>query len=151
MKHAALLLLLMFARPAFDRLDTTMIARGTFDVKVTPQSSDAPSGGPFGRFFLDKQFRGDLEAASRGQMLAAETAVAGSGAYVAFEFVTGTLQGKHGSFVLQHQRTMRQGAYALDVSLEPDSGTGGLVGIAGAMSIVIKGSEHSYEFTYAYR
>lgn len=151
MKPAALFLLLMCARPAFDRPDTTMIARGTFDVKVTPQPSDAPSGGPFGRLFLDKRFRGDLEAASRGQMLAAETAVAGSGAYVAFELVTGTLGGKHGSFVLQHKGTMRQGAYAMDVSVVPDSGTGDLAGLTGAMSIVIKGSAHSYEFTYAFR
>ena len=84
-------------------------------------------------------------------MLAAETAVADSGAYVAFEVVTGTLHAKHGSFVLQHKGTMRQGAYAMDVSVVPDSGTGELSGLTGAMSIVIKGSEHSYEFRYAFR
>jgi len=35
-------------------------------------------------------------------MLAARNAIEESGAYVAFEFVTGTLHGKQGSFILQH-------------------------------------------------
>jgi hypothetical protein len=149
MRRAAILLLLMSAGPAADRHEATMTARGTFDVKTTPQPSDDPSGGPFGRLFLDKRFHGDLDGTSKGQMLATGTAVAGSGAYVALELVTATLQGKHGSFVLQHKGTMRQGAYALEISVVPDSGTGDLAGIGGTMTIVIKGSEHSYEFTYS--
>src|SRR4030081_2873535 len=47
----------------------TMHANGTFDVKLTPQDdkSDDPS---MGRMTIDlKQFRGDLEATSKGQML----------------------------------------------------------------------------------
>ena len=71
-----------------------MTARGTFDVKVTPQPQDDSAGGPFGRLFLDKQFHGDLSATSQGTMLGAGTAVEGSGAYVALELVTGTLDGK---------------------------------------------------------
>ena len=72
-------------------------------------------------------------------------------AFAAFELVTGTLHGKHGSFVLQHKGTMRQGAYAMDISVVPDSGTGDLAGITGGMTIIIKGSEHSYEFSYSFR
>lgn len=41
MKHAAILLLLMFAWAALERHQTTMIAHGTFH--VMPQPSDAPS------------------------------------------------------------------------------------------------------------
>jgi hypothetical protein len=125
-----------------------MTARGTFDVKVTPQPKDDSSGGPFGRLFLDKQFHGDLEGASKGQMLAAHTAVEGSGAYVAFELVTVMLNGKRGSFMLQHRGTMRKGAYVMQVTVVPDSGTDELAGIAGAMTIIIEGSKHSYEFEY---
>ena len=58
-------------------------ATGTFDVKLTPQPADDPPSGPFGRLFLDKQFHGDLEGTSIGQMLGAGTAVEGSAAYVA--------------------------------------------------------------------
>jgi Protein of unknown function (DUF3224) len=128
--------------------ETTMTARGTFDVKVTPQAQDDSAGGPFGRLFLDKQFHGDLKAASKGQMLAAGTAVEGSGAYVAFELVTGTLNGKRGSFILQHKGTMRKGVYTMSVTVVPDSGTDELAGIAGAMTIIIEGGKHSYEFEY---
>src|SRR5262249_32744929 len=113
--------------------EATMTARGTFDVKVTHQPQDDSAGGPFGRLFLDKQFPGDLEAASKGQMLAAGTAVEGSGAYVAFEMVTGSLNGKRGSFILQHKGTMRKGVYVMSVTVVPDSGTGELAGIDGAM------------------
>jgi hypothetical protein len=57
-----------------------MTARGAFDVKVTPLPPD-DAAGPFGRLLLDKQFQGDLVGASKGQMLAAQTAVEGSAAY----------------------------------------------------------------------
>jgi hypothetical protein len=126
----------------------TMTARGTFDVKVAPQPQDDSAGGPFGRYFLDKQFHGDLQAASRGQMLASGTGAEQSGAYVALEIVTGTLEGKRGSFVLQHKGTMHKGATTLDVTVVPGSGTGELAGIGGAMTMVIEGRQHSYEFTY---
>lgn len=128
--------------------EKTMNALGTFEVKVTQQPRDDSAGGPFGRLFLEKQLHGDLEATSRGQMLAADTAVEGSGAYVAFEIVSGTLRGKHGSFVLQHRGTMRKGDYRMDVTVVPDSGTDELVGIAGTMKIIIEGRTHSYELTY---
>src|SRR5215475_824320 len=100
--------------------ETTMTARGTFDVRVTPQPQDDPAGGPFGRLFLDKQFHGDLLASSKGQMLAAGTGVERSGGYVALEHVTGTLQGKRGSFILQHKGTMRKDVYTIDVTIVPD-------------------------------
>ena len=125
-----------------------MTARGTFDVKVTPQPQDDSAGGPFSRLFLDKQFHGELNATSKGQMLGAGTAVEGSGAYVAFEMVTGTLNGKQGSFILQHKGTMQKGAYAMSVTVVPDSGTDELAGIAGEMKIIIEGGKHSYEFEY---
>ena len=125
-----------------------MIARGTFDVKVTPQPQDDSAGGPFSRLFLDKQFHGELSATSKGQMLAAGTAVEGSGAYVAFELVTGILDGKQGSFILQHKGTMRKGAYDLIVTVVPDSGTDELAGISGVMKIIIEGGKHNYELEY---
>src|SRR4030095_877646 len=130
------------------QMKKTMTARGTFDVKVTQQPQDDSAGGPFGRLFLDKQFHGDLEAASKGQMLAAGTDVEGSGAYVAFELVTGALNGKRGSFILQHKGTMRKGVYVMSVTVVPDSGTGELAGIDGAMTIINEGAKHSYEFEY---
>jgi hypothetical protein len=124
-------------------------AKGTFDVKVLPQAADDPAAGPFSRLFLDKQFKGDLDAVSKGQMMGAGTAVEGSAAYVAFELLTGTLSGRPGSFVLQHTGTMRKGAATMHVTVVPDSGTGDLVGLSGTMTIVIEGKQHSYDLEYS--
>jgi hypothetical protein len=124
-------------------------ATGTFDVKVTPQPADDQAGGPFGRLFLDKQFHGDLEATSKGQMLAAGSGGEGSsGAYVALEEVKGTLHGRRGSFMLQHNGTMSKGVASMTVTVVPDSGTDELTGLSGRMTIVIAGRTHSYEFEY---
>jgi hypothetical protein len=121
---------------------------GTFEVKVTPQAPGDGADADVGRMTLDKQFHGDLEGTSKGQMLAASTSVKGSAGYVAMEKVTGTLKGRSGSFVLQHSGTMTRGAPQLTVSVVPDSGTGQLVGLAGAMAIKIADGKHSYDFEY---
>jgi len=124
-------------------------ATGTFEVKVAPQTPDGKyEDATMGRMSIDKQFRGDLEATSRGQMLTAMTAVKGSAGYVAMERVSGTLHGRTGTFVLQHSGTMTRGAPQLTVTVVPDSGTGELAGIAGQMTIIIAGGKHSYDFEY---
>jgi hypothetical protein len=127
----------------------TAHARGTFDVKVTPQPQDDAAAGPFGRLFLAKTLHGDLEATSRGQMLASGTGTDGSGAYVALELVSGTLGGRRGTFVLQHNGTMQKNVPTLSVRVVPDSGTDQLAGLSGTMTIIIEGGKHSYEFEYS--
>jgi Protein of unknown function (DUF3224) len=129
--------------------DETMHATGTFEVKLDPQAPDAKAGGEaLGRMLLDKQFHGDLEATSRGTMLAASTSVKGSAGYVAIELVTGSLRGRAGTFVLQHSGTMTRGVPQLSVTVVPDSGTGQLVGLDGKMAIKIDAGKHSYDFEY---
>ena len=129
------------------RTGAAITARGTFDVRVIPQPAD-DGGGPFSRLFLDKQFHGDLAGTSKGHMLGAETAVQGSAGYVALELVTGTLNGRRGSFVLQHSGHMTGGVMALTVTVVPDSGTDQLTGLAGKFAISIKDGQHSYAFEY---
>src|SRR5437867_2397387 len=123
-------------------------ASGSFDVKITPQAQDAAEGSAIGRLSIDKQFHGDLEASSKGQMLAAGTAIEGSAGYVAIEQATGMLHGRSGSFVLQHSGTMARGAGQLTITVVPDSGTGDLVGLAGEMAINIVDGKHIYDFEY---
>lgn len=124
------------------------IARGTFEVKVVPQAADDSAGGPFGRLFIDKRFHGDLDGTSKGQMLASGVPNSGDAGYVALEQVTGTLNGRRGSFVLLHQGMISKGIATLQVTVVPGSGTAELAGIAGKMTILIEGSRHSYEFDY---
>ena len=113
---------------------------------MTPQSPD--EGAVVGRFLLDKQFHGDLEGTSKGEMLAIGTAVPGSAGYVAMEQVTGTLNGRTGTFALQHTGTMTRGEPLLSVTVVPDSGTGGLEGLSGKLDIKITDGKHFYEFDY---
>lgn len=137
--------------PKSDSKETAMTqhARGTFEVNVSQQAPEEKVGDPtVGRMALDKQFHGDLEASSKGQMLAVGTDVKGSAGYVAMERVTGTLKGRTGSFALQHSGTMTRGTPSLTITVVPDSGTGELAGIAGSMSIVITDGKHSYDFEY---
>ena len=122
-------------------------ASGPFEVKLTPQNDKLDAG--LARMSIDKQFHGDLEAASKGQMLSAATDVKGSAGYVAIEKVTGTLHGRSGSFVLQHSGTMTRGAPQLSVTVVPDSGTDQLTGLSGKMTINIAADgKHSYDFEY---
>jgi Protein of unknown function (DUF3224) len=124
-------------------------ATGTFEVKLTPlDPAFKADDNSIGRFSLDKQFHGALEATSKGEMLSAAGTVKGSGGYVAIERVTGTLDGRTGTFILQHSGTMQNGAFHLNVIVVPDSGTAQLSGLQGSMEIIIKDGKHSYDFTY---
>lgn len=126
-------------------------ARGTFEVTLTPQpSSDSPQAATHVRMSIDKQFHGDLEATSKGEMLAAGTAVKGSAGYVAIEKVTGALGDRTGTFILQHSGVMTRGDGQLTITVVPDSGTGDLEGLAGTMGIIIEGSKHLYTFDYSF-
>src|SRR5947209_14140976 len=81
----------------------TMHASGPFDVKLTPQPADEKTNDPLmGRMIIDKHYHGELEATSTGQMLAGGDFKSGSAGYVAMEKVSGTLQGRAGTFMLQH-------------------------------------------------
>ena len=127
-----------------------MKASGTFNIDLQPQplwEGAADSG--LGRLSIDKQFQGELEGTSQGEMLSARGAE-GSAGYVALEKVTGKLSGREGSFVLQHSGTMSRGEGSLSVTVVPDSGTGGLIGLAGHMMIENVDGEHSYIFEYSF-
>ena len=150
---AAVLLLMTIASPipSVAQKENTVAqhAAGAFDVKVEAQGEpDKAGGSTLGRYSLDKQYHGDLEATAKGTMLTAGTDVKGSAGYVAMERVTGTLQGRSGSFVLQHTATMTRGEPQLSITVVPDSGSGQLAGLTGKMTIIIAAGKHSYEFDY---
>jgi hypothetical protein len=124
-------------------------ASGTFEVKMAPQAPTPNVGDPtVGRMSLEKQFHGDLEGSSRGEMLAVQSGVEGSAGYVAMERFTGSLRGRTGSFAMQHHGVMNRGAPSLTITVVPDSGTGQLVGLAGTMTIDIADGKHLYGFDY---
>jgi hypothetical protein len=104
---------------------------------LQPQEPEDPAvESRLGRLTIAKQFAGDLVGTSSGQMLSADTAVNGSAASVAPEFV------------LQHSETLRRGTPRLRITVVPDSGTDELVGLAGERKIAVAAGQHTYDFTY---
>jgi hypothetical protein len=124
-------------------------AKGSFEVKLVPLPLSDASDTTRTRMSIDKVLHGDLEGTTKGEMLTASGTQKGSAGYVAIERVTGTLQGKKGSFVLQHNGVMDRGAPQLTIAIVPDSGTEELAGIAGKMTIEItKDGGHLYALDY---
>ncbi len=131
--------------------EATMTARGPFDVNITQQDDKLNDG--ISRMVSERQYHGDLEGMSKGQMLAVGGAKS-SGVYVAIETFTGTVQTasgekKSGSFSLHHTGIMTNSTPELDIRVVPGSGTGQLAVINGKMKIIIApDGKHSYEFEY---
>src|SRR5271157_3052983 len=121
-------------------------AHGTFTVNMQPLTPTPAEG--LGRYSIDKQIHGDLEATTKGEMFSGGDPKQGVAGYVAIEMVTGTLNGKHGSFALQHSATMDQNGPKMSVIVVPGSGTGELKSIAGTFTIRIEKGQHSYDFEY---
>ena len=133
---------------ATDPGDKAMHAKGPFDVKIAPLEGYNKE---LGRMSIDKQFHGDLEAVSKGEMLSQFDRDKQSGGYVAIERVTGTLGGKKGSFTLQHASTMARGKPNQNIVVVPDSGTDELVGLSGSLIVnIAAGGAHSYDFQYTF-
>jgi hypothetical protein len=123
-------------------------ALGTFDVKMKPEPLSEVAGSTgIMRMAMDKIFHGQLEGASQGEFLAYGEPP--TGGYVAIERVTGTLDGKSGSFAFMHSATIADNQPALSVTVVPGSGTGELGGISGTFTIIIEGGKHSYDFVYS--
>lgn len=123
-------------------------AEGTFQVQLDVQENRGSEDAAIGRMLISKEFQGDLEGTSKGQMLSVLTDVQGSAGYVAMERVEGILQGRRGSFVLQHSAQMHRGEPQLNINVVPDSATGELLGLTGSIEISIADSTHYYTFTY---
>jgi Protein of unknown function (DUF3224) len=128
----------------------TRIARGSFDVKMTPYGkNDSADGNVLGAARVAKTFQGDLFGAGRGLMSTGRTAREGSAGYVMIERVRGRLEGREGTFLLQHSGVLTRGAPRASIEVLPDSGTGQLAGLRGRLSIRIARGQHSYELRYS--
>ena len=124
--------------------------KGEFKVELTPLETNlhCEGGMQSGRMAISKVFSGELSATSKGEMLSCMTAQKGSAGYVAIEQVSGTLEGKQGSFVLQHFGLMDKGNQRQLLEVIPDSGTGELKNLKGQMRIEITNGKHFYQFNY---
>lgn len=124
--------------------------RGKFEIKSTPTTADEnikKMGGVAMTF--DKVFSGALAAISKVSMFGIMNRDLGSGGYIAFELLEGAIEGKNGTFVLQHSCLMNRGKEEQHIQVMPDTGTGELKGISGKMKIEIIEGQHFYNFEYS--
>lgn len=126
--------------------------KGPFDVKRTAMETlDAGGDAVFARIRFEKRFHGDLDATSVVEMLSAGNPASGSAGYVAIEHLVGTLQGRKGRFMMQHNGVMDRGQASLTLTVVPDTGTDELSGLRGSMQIdIAEGGAHSYTFDYRF-
>jgi hypothetical protein len=122
------------------------VVRGEFDLKLTSQPAEPEGSFTGARILHEKRYHGALDGVSHGQMLVMG-AHYGFGAYVVIEEVTGTLDGRRGTFILHHSGTMIPSAdQQMTVALH--SGTDELIGITGTLAIEITGGKHFYTLDY---
>lgn len=100
------------------------------------------------RMAITKHYDGILTGDSKGEMLSVVTPFKGSAGYVAIEQFTGLLDGRQGSFVLQHSGIMNRGDDTLQLQVVPDSGTNELEHLVGTMQIHIADGTHTYLMQY---
>ncbi|MYM23331.1 DUF3224 domain-containing protein [Duganella sp. FT135W] len=125
------------------------IITGEFTVAMQPEAMSAVAADSgVGRMSLNKHYQGALQAEGKGEMLAYMDRAIGSGVYVAVERVTGSVEGRSGSFLLHHTGIMTRGAPGLTVAVVPDSGSGELTGLRGNVNIRIEDGKHYYDFDY---
>lgn len=117
---------------------------------VVARPADPPAGEPplLGRTVFDKEFTGPLTARGVVEMVYAAGAD-GPLHYVALERVEGELDGRSGTFVLQHDGSMAGGAPTLVITVVPRSGTGELSGLTGSGTIVHAPEGPRLELDYA--
>lgn len=124
-------------------------AEGTFDIDSwDEQPYDEREGAKLSRVHLTKTFQGGLQGTSTTDILTAIAQGEGSSGYVGFERFTGAVDGREGTFVLQHNAEGSTGEQWMTWRILPGSGTGALRGIRGAGRISVEGGKHFYHLDY---
>jgi hypothetical protein len=102
-------------------------------------------------------FAGDIEGESTcclllsyvgGEAEKPETMV---GPYVGYEQVTGSLDGRMGTFVLEARGAHSGGVATTEVCVVPESGTGDLAGLRGEGSYAAAAMEYTMKLDYDFR
>jgi hypothetical protein len=100
------------------------------------ETYDDGEGAVLGRIHIERSFQGDLEGEATAELLTA-TAENGTAVYLALDRISGRLEGREGSFVLQHRGVLSADGAEIDGAIVPGSGTGELKGITGHGAIAV--------------
>jgi hypothetical protein len=117
-----------------------------WDEKPYHEDGDGPK---LTRAAVTKVFRGELEGDATVEYLMVHCAD-GTATFVGIERVEGTLNGKSGSFVLEHLGTFEQGTAKAKCRVVTGSGTGDLMGLQGEGSFEARGREAPFDLEYVF-
>lgn len=124
-------------------------ATGKYELEWDEQPPyDEAEGATLATVTITKTWTGDIEATSVTKMIKAMTAEPTSAGLVAIERVNGKVNGKVGSFVLQHNAVSDRGDRFLNIVVLPDSGTGELTGIKGKLLLDVVDGAHNVTLEY---
>ncbi|MFE2961074.1 DUF3224 domain-containing protein [Nocardia tengchongensis] len=99
-------------------------------VKFDESVYEEPVEGPkLTRVTIHKRYRGEIEGTGVAEVLTVQGA--GGGGYVASERIEGVLDGRRGTFVIQHGGLADGPDQSSYGNIIPNSGTGELAGISG--------------------
>jgi hypothetical protein len=99
------------------------------------------------RVYIERTFSGDIEGRSAGE-LTTSGLQDGVAAYVAIDVISGTLDGREGTFVLSHRGTVSAAGASTVGEVVPGSGSGGLEGLEGTSEIVVEDGVHRLVLEY---
>lgn len=107
-------------------------------------------GAKFSNAKVTQSYSGAIEGTSNIEYLMAYS-VHGTATFVGLERVSGTVDGKTGTFVLQHTGSFSEGKARSTWSIVPGSGTGALASLRGKGSYVAgHGEPAQVSFTYSF-
>ncbi|QQQ77211.1 DUF3224 domain-containing protein [Saccharothrix sp. 6-C] len=107
-----------------------MEAKSTFKITRWDQTVYDEAEPQLGRALVDKAYSGAMVGTSTAELTMCQPSDGAAG-YVGTERFTGTLDGKAGTFVLQHGAVMSGDNAEFWGHIVPGSGTGELAGISG--------------------
>jgi len=112
------------------------------------KGEEVETGPTLKRAVVTKSYRGGLEGEGRVeyQMLYRSD---GSAVFSGFEIVSGSLDGKSGSFVFEHRGTFEGGTVKSVWRVVPGSATAKLVGLQGEVAFAA-GHQDEYSITFNY-
>jgi hypothetical protein len=123
---------------------TATFVNDTYD----EQSEGEFEGSTLARIDITRTFTGDVDGSSTAELMTVRSPD-GSAAYVAFDRIVATIDGRSGAFVFQHWGTITAEGGRIAGAVVPGSGTGELSGVEGEGTIRVDGEgTHTLELDY---
>jgi hypothetical protein len=124
---------------------TKQHAQASFSVKKWEEAPylELDGGVKFSQAHVENIYQGDIEGESTLEYLLYYNGD-GSYSFVGLEHITGRLDGRSGSFVIQHQGTDENGATKSTCFVVPGSATGELKGLRGEGGFLLDGQAERY-------